>query len=80
MPKNVHDKSDETTIRFKISREDKERLTQKVQWGDITHIYSALTKQLIALLEDYDPDVVKAGIISENVSLTDLLEYQKKEK
>lgn len=72
-------RNDELRICFSVDRELKDRLRNKVEWGDIRSIYTAITEQLVYLLEEYDPDVVQAGIVSREIQLTDLIDYMKRQ-
>lgn len=70
----------EKRICFYVDTEKKRYLNQILEWGDMKKIYSVLTDQLIDLFENYDPEVVKAGIVSKKIPLTSLIDLNKKEK
>ncbi len=69
----------EKRICFAVDSEKKDFLTDTLEWGDLKKIYSVITDQLIELLEEYDPEIVKAGIVSKKVSLKKLIDFNKQD-
>lgn len=76
MPKN-NSHSEEVRICFAVDPELKNRLRDKVAWGDIKPLYTAITEQLVELLENHDPNVVVAGIVSKEARLSSLVDLNK---
>jgi len=66
-----------TRISFQVDPELKERLKAKVPWGQVRKIYAPITEQLVELLENNDPEIIKAGIISKKLSLAKIIDYNK---
>lgn len=64
-------------LSFDIDPKLKERLQSKLAWGDFKAIYSVLTEQLVVLMENHDPELVKAGILSKHVKLEQLIDLSK---
>lgn len=73
MPKN------EVRICFAVDQELKERLKDKVPWGDVKKVFVPITEQLVELLEEHDPEMIKAGIISKKFPLVKIIDYNKTE-
>lgn len=67
----------EVRICFGVDPELKERLKDKVPWGDVKKIFVPITKQLVDLLENHDPELIKAGIISKQFPLEKIIDYNK---
>lgn len=78
MPKNKE--QSKVKISFQVEPELKERLKAKVPWGDVTKIYTPITEQLVELMEDNDPALVKAGIISKKLPLSKIIDYNKEKE
>lgn len=64
-------------IVFDVDPELQDRIRAKLSWGDTKKVYTVLTIQLVELLEKYDPELVKAGILSEEVRLSQLIDFKK---
>lgn len=79
MPKNNH-KNQDIRICFGVDPVLKDRLRDKVDWGQIKPVYNAITEQLVDLLEEHDPNLVIAGIVSKEVKLSDLVDIKKSKK
>jgi len=60
---------------FDVTPEVRKELDEKLAWGDVKAIYTTLTEQLIEMLNNFDPKRVKAGIISKEVTLTNLAAF-----
>lgn len=73
MPRDVR-------ICFQVEPQLKDRLNNKVAWGDVTPIYKALTEQLVDLLEKHDPAIIQAGIMSKKITLAKLVDFGKEEQ
>jgi len=69
----------DTRISFYIERETKAKLQRHIGYGDIKAIYTVFTNQLIRLCEDLDPELVKAGILSESITLSQVVDFKKGE-
>ena len=64
-------------IVFDVSPELQQRINDNISWGDKRRVFTAITEQLADLLETYDPDVVVAGIVSKQVKLQQLVDFDK---
>lgn len=64
-------------IVFDVDSELRDRLQAKLAWGDVKQVYTVFTEQLVELLENHDPQIVKAGIISRNIKLKEIIDYNK---
>lgn len=69
----------EVRICFGVDPDLKERLKNKVPWGDVKKIFVPITERLVDLLETQDPELIKAGIISKKLSLEKIIDYKKDE-
>jgi len=67
----------EERICFSVPIEQKQELIDRLQWGDLKQVYGAITDQLLELLREFDPAVVKAGIVSRKIKLENLIDYNK---
>ena len=67
-------------LSFDIDTDLKNRLRDRMGWGDIKLIYTVMTEQLVELLETHDPEIVKAGIVSRTVTLSQLIDLKKGKK
>lgn len=64
-------------IVFDVSPELQTRINNNLSWGDKRKVFTALTEQLADLLEAYEPDLVIAGIVSKQVKLETLVDFNK---
>lgn len=67
----------EIRICFAVDPELKQRLNKQVEWGDVKKIFTPITEQLVQLMEDYDPAVIQAAIVSEKLKLSQLIDLDK---
>lgn len=74
------EKRSEVRICFAVDPELKERLKDKVPWGDVKKIFVPITERLVELLEEHDPSMVKAGIISKKIPLEKIIDYNKEQE
>lgn len=64
---------DPKRIQFEVQKEVKERLVKKLRWGQLTMVYEALTLDLLDLVENHDPYMVVAAIVSKELTLHDII-------
>lgn len=76
----MSEQNSRSRIVFDIDPELRARLVDKVAWGEIRSLYTPLTEQLVELLEAHDPELVKAGIVSKSISLSQIIDYNKNSK
>lgn len=67
-----------TRVVFDVTPDVRQRLSNKLTWGETREIYTVFTEQLLELLESHDPELIKAGIISKQVKLTQIIDFNKK--
>lgn len=67
-------------ITFQVDVEIRDELDKYIPWGQQRMIFEAITRDLLGMFRNHDPNLVIAAIISEEVMLTDIVDYSKHAK
>lgn len=67
-------------IQFEVDPDIKRRIEKRLKWGQMRMLYGQITLDLLEILENNDPQMIVAAILSEEVSLADYIGRKKKGK
>lgn len=67
-------------ITFQVDTAIRDELDKYIPWGQQRMVFEAITRDLLGMFRNHDANLVIAAIISEEVRLTDIVDYSKHEK